>query len=141
MTIEQHAILDNELNECRSDLESLGAKINGYSGGSPEGDVWQFTFSFECPLPPDRASAEIRIYWQHGWAEDPENEMRIYRTASIFREGSMSIYENRDEYRRPVIGSRRSLSELITDAMQACRSEIEGVSNKSINFAPSAPDS
>lgn len=141
MTTEQQAVLDNELNACRVDLEKLGAKINGYSGGSPEGDVWQFSFTFECPVPPDRASAEIRIYWQHGWDEKPENKIRIYRTASIFREGSMSSYENHEEYWRSIIGESLNLGETITDAMQACRSELEKASNKSINFAPSAPDS
>ncbi|MGM0564952.1 MAG: hypothetical protein ACQES2_11520 [Pseudomonadota bacterium] len=141
MTTKQQLILDNELNECRSYLEKLGAKINGYSGGSPEGNIWQFTFSFECPMPPDRASAEVRVYWQHGWAEEPENEMRIYRAASIFREGSVSTYENRENYRRTIIGAQLSLRQLIVEAMQACRSELERASNKSINFAPSAPDS
>ncbi|WP_346838488.1 hypothetical protein [Microbulbifer sp. SAOS-129_SWC] len=141
ITTEHQTILDNELRKCRSDLERLGADINGYSGGSPEGDVWQFTFSFECPLAPDRASAEIGIYWLHGWGKEPENEIRIYRTASIFRKGSTSSYESREDYRRPVVGVPLSLREIIVEAMQECKSEIEKASNKSINFAPSAPDS
>lgn len=141
MITEQQAFLDAELSECRSNLEMLGAKIDGYSGGSPEGDVWQFTFNFECPLPPDRAAAEIRIYWQYGWAKEPENEIKIYRTASIFREGSASSYENREEYRRPVVGVPLSLREVVIDVMQACKSDLEKASNKSINFAPMAPDS
>src|SRR5690554_3357180 len=141
MATEQQAFLDSELKTCRSDLEALGATIVGYSGGSPEGDVWQFTFSFECPLPPDRASAEIRIYWQHGYAKKPENEMKVYRTVSIFREGSVSNYENREDYRRPIIGASMTLKQIVIEAMEVSRSEIEKASNKSINFAPAAPDS
>ena len=140
MRAEQHMLLDAELKAHRHALEKMGARIDGYSGGSPEGDVWQYSFYFESPLPPDRASANIRISWRYGLGKRPENEMLVYRESSIYREGCISSYEHRESYCESIIGSVLNLANLVVEAMEKCKAELEEASNKSINFAPSAPD-
>ena len=133
-------LLDEELKAHRHALEELGAKIDGYSGGSPEGDIWQYSFYFESPLPPDRASANVRISWRYGRSKKAENEMIVYRESSIYREGAISSYEHRESYPECILGSALNLANLVVEAMEKCKAELEEASNKSINFAPSAPD-
>lgn len=141
MTTEHQALLDKELSENREYFESLGARVDGYSGGSPEGDVWQFAFTFECALPPDRASAVVRIYWQHGMAAEPENKMSVTRRSSIFRIGSFSRYENFEKYQCSVLGEPLSLREIVTSALDECRVELEEASKTPIDFAASMANS
>ena len=140
MKAAQHILIDKELNGHRHALEELGARIDGYSGGSPEGDIWQYSFYFESPLPPDRASANVSISWRYGWGKEPENELLVYRESSIYREGAFSSYEHRESYRESIVGTALNLANLVVEAMEKCKTELEEASNKSINFAPSALD-
>ncbi|WP_156184334.1 hypothetical protein [Cellvibrio sp. pealriver] len=130
----QQRLLDSELEKCKIHLKNLGAEISGISSGSPEGDIWQYVFIFSASIPPNRASAEIRVSWRHGYNNAPSNKLVLYRSSSIYREGCASSYLMSEETTFEIIGNPFSLQNIVVTAFNACKKELSVHVNTPLEF-------
>jgi hypothetical protein len=84
------ALVDSD----RPALEAAGVRVEGYGGGSPEGPVWHFDFTLQWPLPPQRASVRVSLWWGPGLSDAEEPEVRVQRVAEVFSEGQPSAFRD-----------------------------------------------
>lgn len=98
MSNKHRQTLDALLEVDRKTLEATGVDVSGYSGGSPEGDVWQFSFTSWWTLEPEIAAVTVRGNWIAGY--DPENSscVTFETVAEVFRRGAPSRI--RDNWRQ-----------------------------------------
>jgi len=125
------AELDQQLQSLKAELEAAGLRIDGHSGKSKEGPIWQFHFRKTWPVPPDEASVAILIWW----AEWPEPEqVHITRLADIYRQGQLSHFKDKAERSVSVESFiAEGVWPIVEAGIEEGRLLVEEASNKAFN--------
>lgn len=82
--------LDDVLGLDRKAIEASEVQVSGYSGGSPEGEIWQYAFASWWTCEPEIASVTVRINWMEGYDEECAKKIAIQTIAEVFRRGGPS---------------------------------------------------
>lgn len=125
------AELDEQLQSLRAEFEAAGLSVEGHSGKSKEGPIWQFHFRKTWLVPPDEASAAVLIWW----AEWPEpKQVRITRLADIYRQGQLSHYKEAAERSVSLEGFiSEGVWPIVEAGIEEGRLLVEEASNKAFN--------
>ena len=125
------AALNEQLRSLRPDFESIGLHIDGYSGGSPEGPIWQYQFRKYWSIPPDRASAAVHL----SWSDWPNGGLvHLVRLADIFRQGQISSFKDK----RGAVFSlsdfiMKGVREIVEDEIDKAQLILERATNQTLH--------
>jgi hypothetical protein len=89
--------LQHLISFARAGLEARGIRVDGYGGDTKEGLVWHYDFAEQWPLPPDRASVRVSLWWGPIYGPEQVEIVRVYRCAEIFRQGHPSFFKRVSE--------------------------------------------